>query len=107
MRPEEAQVGKRVRVRMDYRRTNLRGKKGTIAKRWSNLYFTALDVLLDDGTWQLFWYHGLEEVNEDDSGLAGRKRSTMGTASSRSASARRSAMTARPSWGAGRRHRTG
>jgi catechol 2,3-dioxygenase-like lactoylglutathione lyase family enzyme len=59
MRPEEAQVGKRVRVRMDYRRTNLRGKKGTIANRWSNPYFTALDVLLDDGTWQLFWYYGL------------------------------------------------
>ena len=36
MRSEEAQIGKRVRVRTDYRKTNLRGQEGTIAKRWGN-----------------------------------------------------------------------
>jgi hypothetical protein len=62
MRSEEAQIGKRVRVRKDHRKTNLRGQKGTIAKRWGNPAYPALDVLLDDGNWQLFWYHELEEI---------------------------------------------
>jgi hypothetical protein len=26
--------------------------------------YTALEVLLDEGHWQLFWYHELEEVDE-------------------------------------------
>jgi len=68
MRSEEAQVGKRVRVGKDHRLANLRGREGTIVKRWGNPGYAALDVLLDDGGWQLFWYHELEEVDEDDSG---------------------------------------
>ena len=62
MRPEEAQIGKRVRVRNDHRKADFRGQQGTIAKRWGNPEYFALDVLLDDGDWQLFWYHELEEV---------------------------------------------
>jgi hypothetical protein len=46
MRSEEAQIGKRVRVREDIRKTNLRGQEGTIAKRWGNPGYPALDVLL-------------------------------------------------------------
>jgi hypothetical protein len=68
MRPEEAQIGKRVRVRMDYRKANLRGKEGTIAKRWGDLGYPVLGVLLDDGDWQLFWYRELELTDEDHSG---------------------------------------
>ena len=49
MRSEEAQIAKRVRLKTDYRKTNLRAQEGTIAKRWGNPAFTALDVLLDDG----------------------------------------------------------
>jgi hypothetical protein len=64
LRSEEAQIGKRVRVRKDHRKTNLRGQAGTIAKRWGNPGYPALDVLLDDGNLQLFWYHELEEVDE-------------------------------------------
>ncbi len=67
MRPEEAQIGKRVRVRNDLRKTNLRGRQGMIAKRWGNPGYPALDVVLDDGNWQLFWYHELEEADEVDS----------------------------------------
>ena len=66
MRSEEAQVGKRVRVREDHRKASLRGQEGTIVERWGNPGYAALDVLLDDGGWHLFWYHELEEV--DDSG---------------------------------------
>jgi hypothetical protein len=64
MKSEEARVGKRVRVRNDHRATSLRGRESTIVQRWENPCYTALDVLLDEGHWQLFWYHELEEVDE-------------------------------------------
>jgi hypothetical protein len=64
MKSEEACVGKRVRVREDHSMANLRGRRGTIAQRWGNPSHAALDVLLDEGEWQLFWYHELEEVDE-------------------------------------------
>jgi hypothetical protein len=65
MRSEEAQIGKRARVSKDSRTGNARAQEGIIAKRWGNPAYTALDVLLEDGNWQLFWYHELEEVDED------------------------------------------
>ena len=68
MRPEEVRIGKRVRVRKDLRTTDLRGQEGTIAKRWGNPGYPALDVLLDEGSWQLFWYHELEPLDEEDRG---------------------------------------
>ena len=43
-------------------------EEGTIYKRWENPAYTALDVVLDDGNWQLFWHHELEEVDEGDRG---------------------------------------
>ena len=39
MRSEEAQIAKRVSVRTDYRKMNLRVQQGTIAKRWGNPAF--------------------------------------------------------------------
>jgi hypothetical protein len=62
MLSEEAQIGKRVRVRKDYRTATWRGREGTIEKSWGDPTYTALDVLLDDGISQLFWHHELEEV---------------------------------------------
>jgi hypothetical protein len=66
VRSEEALIGKRVRLRKSAR---LRptvpasvGSVGTIKKRWGDPSYTALDVLLDDGTQQLFWHHELEEI---------------------------------------------
>ena len=67
MRSEEAQIGKRVRVRNDPRNTHLRGQEGTVAKRWGNPCYVALDVLLDDGNRQLFWHHELEELDKAES----------------------------------------
>jgi hypothetical protein len=78
MRSEEAQVGKRVRIRKDHLTANLRGQEGTIAKRWGNPYYTALDVLFDDGNWELFWFHELDEVDEEDSGARGQERAAVG-----------------------------
>ena len=76
MRSEEAQIGKRVRVRKDHRKVELRGLEGTIAHRWRNPNYSAFDVLLDDGDWQLFWYHELEEVDEDESSALGQSGAT-------------------------------
>jgi hypothetical protein len=75
VRPEEAQIGKRVRVREDHRKTDFRGREGIIATRWGNPGYPALDVLLDDGVWQLFWFHELEELDEDHSDARGPDRS--------------------------------
>jgi hypothetical protein len=58
---EEAQIGKRVRVRENYHTAIWRGREGTILKSWGDPTYTALDVLLDDGRSQLFWHHELEE----------------------------------------------
>ena len=49
MRAEEAQIGKRVRAKTDFRKANLRGQEGTIVHRWGNPNYPALDVLLDEG----------------------------------------------------------
>jgi hypothetical protein len=79
VRPEEAQIGTRVRVRKDHRKTDFRGREGTVAKRWGAPGYPALDVLLDDGDWQLFWYHELEQLDEEDSGPRRRQeRATAG-----------------------------
>jgi hypothetical protein len=67
VRPEEGQIGKRVRVRNAHRKAELRGQEGIIAKRWGNPGYPAFDVLLDRGDWQLFWHHELEGANEDES----------------------------------------
>jgi hypothetical protein len=66
LRSEEAWVGKRVRVREDHRSASLRGREGTIVQRWGNPCYAALDVLFDEGHWLLFWYHELEEIDEDE-----------------------------------------
>jgi len=62
VRSEEAQVGKKVRVRESLHRADLKGKEGTIAARWGDPHYVALDVELDDGRSQVFWYHELEEA---------------------------------------------
>jgi|GEM_PF-1307533 len=78
MRSEEAQVGKRVRIRNDHLTSNLRGQEGIIARRWGNPYYTALDVLFDDGNWELFWFHELDEVDEEDRGVRCSERASAG-----------------------------
>jgi hypothetical protein len=78
VRPEEAQIGKRVRISNDHRKTDFRGQEGTIANRWGNPGYPALDVLLDEGDWQLFWYHELEQVDVDHIGARRQNRATGG-----------------------------
>jgi hypothetical protein len=59
---EEALIGMRVRVRESLMRADLRGLEGTIARRWGSPGFLALDVLLDDGSSELFWHLELEDI---------------------------------------------
>jgi hypothetical protein len=61
---EAAQVGTRVRVRLDYGEPHLQGSVGTIQKRYGVPDYTAFDILLPDGRTKLFWEHQLEEVTE-------------------------------------------
>ena len=61
---EEARVGTRVRVQLDYRKPHRRGAIGTIKKRYGTPDYRAFAVLFPDGQTELFWDHQLEEAKE-------------------------------------------
>jgi hypothetical protein len=61
---EEAIIGTRVKVREDHRSAQLRGESGTIKHRWGDPNYVALDVLLDNGLLQLFWFHELQAIED-------------------------------------------
>ena len=61
---ENAQVGMKVRVQVDYRDPQRRGALGTIQKRYGVAEYTAFEVLFADGQTELFWDHQLEEAKE-------------------------------------------
>ena len=61
---EEAQVGTRVRVFVDYRDPQRRGAIGTIHKRYGVAEYRAFEVLFSDGQSALYWDHQLEEAKE-------------------------------------------
>jgi hypothetical protein len=61
----EARVGARVRVRPGYRKSELRGAVGTIAKLWGAPHHAAVEVRLDGGRSELFWRHEVEEIREE------------------------------------------
>ncbi len=65
IRSEEARVGARVRVRPCYRKSELWGALGTIAKVWGAPHYAVVEVRLDDGRSELLWRHELEEVREE------------------------------------------
>jgi len=64
---EEAQVGTRVRVQVDYRDPQRRGSVGTIHKRYGTHHYTAFEILFPDGQSELFWDHQLEESQKPSS----------------------------------------
>ena len=61
---EEAQIGTRVRVRLDDREPQRRGLIGTIHKRYGIAEYTAFEVLFPNGQTELYWDHQLEEAKE-------------------------------------------
>ncbi len=65
VRPEEARVGARVRVRPGYRKSELWGALGTIAKVWGAPHYAVVEVRLHGGRSELLWRHELEEIREE------------------------------------------
>jgi hypothetical protein len=57
LEPHEVRPGMTVRVREDRRRPELEGMLGTVQKRCGTPEYPALDVQLEDGQAELFWYH--------------------------------------------------
>jgi hypothetical protein len=68
MELEEARIGTRVRVQVEYRDPQRRGLVGTIQKRYGVAEYTAFEVLFADGQTELFWDHQLEEAKEQSFG---------------------------------------
>jgi hypothetical protein len=59
----EARPGTAVRVKEGYRKKpELEGMGGTIEHCWGSLDYLALDVRLEDGRSELFWFHQLDTV---------------------------------------------
>jgi len=62
MQSHEARPGTAVRVREGYRRSELEGMSGTVEQCWGSPDYLALDVRLEDGHSELFWFHQLDTV---------------------------------------------
>ena len=62
MQSHEARPGTAVRVREGYRRSELEGMSGTAEQCWGSPDYLALDVRLEDGRSELFWFHQLDTV---------------------------------------------
>lgn len=60
----EALPGTAVRVGEGARRSELAGMGGVIERSFGSPEHPALDVRLEDGRRELFWYHQLEKVGE-------------------------------------------
>jgi hypothetical protein len=58
----EARPGMLVRVIEDRRRPAYEGKRGVIKGTFGNADYPALDVQLENGRMELFWYHQLEKA---------------------------------------------
>jgi hypothetical protein len=61
----EVQPGLTVQVREDRRRPELEGMQGIVRKCYGAPEYPALDVQLEDGQLELFWFHQLDNVNMD------------------------------------------
>jgi hypothetical protein len=68
VRAGEARVGAKVRVRPGYRKPELRGAVGTIARIWGAPHYAAVEVRLRSGRSELLWCHELEEMREETQG---------------------------------------
>jgi hypothetical protein len=57
-------------VREDRRRPDLEGLLGTVQKTYGEPEYLAVDVVLDDGQLELFWFHQLDRVSTDQPSLS-------------------------------------
>jgi len=54
-----------VRVREDRSRPTLEGLLGTVQKTYGEPEYLAVDVRLEDGHLELFWFHQLDQADVD------------------------------------------
>ena len=59
----EARRGTVVRVREGHWKSQFAGMHGTLQKCWGNSEHAAVEVLLEDGSSELFWLADLSEVD--------------------------------------------
>jgi len=60
----EARRGQVVQVRRGHWKDEFAGMRGTIQERWGNSEHAAVEVLLENGSSELFWLADLSEVDE-------------------------------------------
>jgi hypothetical protein len=60
----EARRGEVVQVRHGHWKDEFAGMRGTIQECWGNSEHAAIEVLLEDGSCELFWLADLSEVDE-------------------------------------------
>ena len=65
LQANEARRGTVVRVRDGHRRWQFAGMCGTVRHLWGPSEHAAVDVLLEDGSSELFWLDDLSVVDED------------------------------------------
>ena len=63
MQAYDARRGKEVQVRHGHWKNEFAGMRGTIQERWGNSEHAAVEVLLEDGSSELFWLADLSEVD--------------------------------------------
>jgi hypothetical protein len=62
---QEARPGVAVRVKDGHWKSEFGGMRGTVEHRWGHPQHPALDVRLEDGRSELFWFHELEKAREE------------------------------------------
>jgi hypothetical protein len=62
LQSHEAQPGVTVRVKQAHWKSKYSGMRGTVEHRWGHPDHPALDVRLEDGRLELFWFHELDRA---------------------------------------------
>ena len=62
LQSHEPHPGMTVRVKAGHWKFKFDGMRGTVEHRWGHPHHPALDVRLEDGRLQLFWFHELEKA---------------------------------------------
>ena len=63
MQSQEARTGIRVRVQEGHWKSKFGGMVGVVEHKWGHPDYPALDVRLEDGRLELFWFHELDEAS--------------------------------------------
>ena len=65
LQSHEARTGITIRVNEKHWKSRYRGMRGTVEHKWGHPDHPALDVRLEDGRSELFWFHELDKVQEE------------------------------------------